>query len=168
MATTYRTRLEAHRVSDLVLLISPDPEDAVFMREIASTLGCQLESASDRYEAELALRRDVFGVVIAERDLQDGDWRDVLRCLERYSYNPLLIVVSRLADERLWAEVLNLGGFDVLAKPFAHEEANRVIDYALISWNRRSERERRATIRDSETRRRPVGSHRRGLAEYGT
>jgi DNA-binding NtrC family response regulator len=168
MATTYRTLLEAHRVSDLVLLISPDPEDAVFMREIVSTLGCQLESASDWHEAELALQRDVFGVVITERDLHDGDWRDVLSCLERYSYNPLLVVVSRLADERLWAEVLNLGGFDVLAKPFAHEEANRVIDYALISWNRRSERERRATIRDSETRRRPVGSHRRGLAEYGT
>jgi DNA-binding NtrC family response regulator len=168
MATTYRTRLEAHRVSDLVLLISPDPEDTIFMREIVSTLGCQLESASDRHEAELALQRDVFGVVIAERDLHDGDWRDVLSCLERYSNSPLLVVVSRLADERLWAEVLNLGGFDVLAKPFAHEEANRVIDYALISWNRRSESERRATIRDSETRRRPVGSHRRGLAEYGT
>jgi DNA-binding NtrC family response regulator len=168
MATTYRTRLEAHRVSDLVLLISPDPEDAVFMREIVSNLGCQLESASDWHEAELALRRDVFGVVIAERDLHDGDWRDVLSCLERYSYSPLLVVVSRLADERLWAEVLNLGGFDVLAKPFAHEEANRVIDYALISWNQRFERERRATIRDSATRRRPVGSHRRGLAAHGT
>jgi DNA-binding NtrC family response regulator len=168
MATTHRTLLEAHRVSDLVLLISPDPEDAVFMREIVSTLGCQLESVSDRHEAELALQRDVFGVIIAERDLHDGNWRDVLSCLERYSYNPLLVVVSRLADERLWAEVLNLGGFDVLAKPFAHEEANRVIDYALNSWNQRFEKERRATIRDSATRRRPVGSHRRGLAEYGT
>jgi DNA-binding NtrC family response regulator len=168
MATTYRTRLEAHRVSDLVLLISPDPEDAVFMREIVSTLGCQLESASDWHEAELALQRDVFRVVIAERDLHDGDWRDVLSCLERQSYSPLLIVVSRLADERLWAEVLNLGGFDVLAKPFAHEEANRVIDLALNSWNRQFERERRATTRDSATRRRPVGSHRRGVAEYGT
>jgi DNA-binding NtrC family response regulator len=155
-------------MSDRVLLISPDPEDAVFMREMVSTLGCQLESASDRHEAELALRRDVFGVVIAERDLQDGDWQDVLSCLERYSYNPLLIVVSRLADERLWAEVLNRGGFDVLAKPLAHEEATRVIGHALNTWSRRFEKEGRATIRDSATRRHPVGSHRRGFAEYGT
>ena len=58
------------------------------MREIVSTLGCQLESAPDRHEAELALRRDVFGVVIAERDLHDGDWRDVLSYLERYSSEP--------------------------------------------------------------------------------
>jgi DNA-binding NtrC family response regulator len=168
MATAYPTPLEAHRVSDLVLLISPDPEDAVFMREVVSTLGCRLEAASDRHGAELALRRDVFGVVIAERDLQDGDWRDVLSCLERYPYNPLLIVVSRLADERLWAEVLNLGGFDVLAKPFAHEEANRVINYALNKWNRQFEKEGRATNRDSATQRRPVGSYHRRLAEYGT
>ena len=138
------------------------------MRKVVSTLGCQLESASDWHEAELALQRDVFGVVIAERDLHDGDWRVVLSCLERQSYGPLLIVVSRLADERLWAEVLNLGGFDVLAKPFAHEEANRVIDHALNTWNQRFEKERRATIRDSATRRRPVASQRRGLAEYGT
>src|ERR1051325_8544738 len=137
MAATYRTLLEAHRVSDRVLLIGPDPEDAVSMREIVSTLGCQLESTSDRHEAELALQRDVFGVVIAERDLPDGDWRDVLSCLERYSYNALLIVVSRLADERLWAEVLNLNGFDVLAKPFALEEASRVIGHALNTWNQR-------------------------------
>jgi DNA-binding response OmpR family regulator len=35
---------------------------------------------------------------------------------------PLLIVSSRLADEHLWAEALNLGVFDVLAKPFQSEE----------------------------------------------
>jgi DNA-binding response OmpR family regulator len=38
----------------------------------------------------------------------------------------LLIVVSRLANESLWAEVLNLGGFDVLALPFDREELERV------------------------------------------
>jgi DNA-binding response OmpR family regulator len=31
---------------------------------------------------------------------------------------PSLIVSSRLADEHLCAEALNLGAFDVLAKPF--------------------------------------------------
>jgi len=41
---------------------------------------------------------------------------------------PLLIVTSRLADERLWAEVLNLGAHDVLAKPFNAEEVVRVLD----------------------------------------
>jgi hypothetical protein len=30
---------------------------------------------------------------------------------------PLLVVTSRLADDRLWWEALNLGGYNVLAKP---------------------------------------------------
>jgi len=39
---------------------------------------------------------------------------------------PLLIVSSRNADERLWAEVLNLGGFDVIATPFDSFEVSFV------------------------------------------
>jgi len=40
---------------------------------------------------------------------------------------PLLIVASRLADEYLWAEALNLGAYDVLAKPFDADEVVRVL-----------------------------------------
>jgi DNA-binding response OmpR family regulator len=38
-----------------------------------------------------------------------------------------LIVTDRAADEALWAEVLNLGGFDVLAQPFDPTEVSRVV-----------------------------------------
>lgn len=43
---------------------------------------------------------------------------------------PQLIVADRLADEALWAEVLNLGRYDVPVMPFAHEEVLRVISMA--------------------------------------
>jgi len=35
--------------------------------------------------------------------------------------------LQRQSDERLWAEVFNLGGSEVLAKPFAEEEVKRVL-----------------------------------------
>jgi hypothetical protein len=41
-------------------------------------------------------------------------------------FPPNFIVFSCLADEFLWAEVLNLGGFDVLMTPFEPEEVLRV------------------------------------------
>jgi DNA-binding response OmpR family regulator len=53
---------------------------------------------------------------------------------------PLLIVTSRLADEHLWAEVLNLGGYDVLMKPFDRLEVLRVISLAWLHWKERRER----------------------------
>ena len=43
---------------------------------------------------------------------------------------PPLVVTSRLADDYLWSEVLNLGGWDVLAKPFRQQEVLYVLDSA--------------------------------------
>jgi DNA-binding response OmpR family regulator len=52
---------------------------------------------------------------------------------------PLLIVTSRLADEQLWAEALNLGAYDVLAKPFDTEEVIRVLSLAWLHWKHEHE-----------------------------
>jgi len=70
-------------------------------------------------------------VVLCEQVFADGDWRDLLRELDAHAPEaPPVIVCSRLADDRLWAEVLNLGGYDVLSKPFASAEVNRVVGMA--------------------------------------
>jgi hypothetical protein len=55
-------------------------------------------------------------------------------------HHPLLIVASRLADEYLWAEVLNLGGHDVLAKPFQGAEVQWVLESAWRIWTNRKKR----------------------------
>jgi DNA-binding response OmpR family regulator len=47
---------------------------------------------------------------------------------------PRLVVTSRLADERLWAEALNLGCHDVLAQPFRANELFPVLSFAWRSW----------------------------------
>ena len=48
---------------------------------------------------------------------------------------PSLIVTSRLADDRLWAEALNLGAWDVLAKPFHVTEVIRSVRSAWQHWH---------------------------------
>ena len=50
---------------------------------------------------------------------------------------PLFIVTSRLADERLWAEALNLGAWDVLAKPYDTDEVIRIVSVARQHWQDR-------------------------------
>lgn len=47
-----------------------------------------------------------------------------------------MIVASRLADERLWAEVLNVGGYDLLVKPFEKDEVAWVVGLAFDQWSR--------------------------------
>jgi len=42
-----------------------------------------------------------------------------------------------MADDALWAEVLNLGGYNVLAKPFDSREVFRVVGNAWLHWKNR-------------------------------
>ena len=73
-------------------------------------------------------------VIVCEREFQDGNWKLLLDEVVRLAKPPRLIVASRFADESLWAEVLNLGGHDVLVTPFDADEVHRVVSYAVDSW----------------------------------
>jgi DNA-binding NtrC family response regulator len=77
-------------------------------------------------------------VVISACRLPDGTWKDILELVMELSHPPNLIVSSRLADERLWAEVLDLGAYDLLATPFQAEEVVPVVSIACDSWRRKS------------------------------
>lgn len=90
------------------------------------------------------LDRDLVRVIVCERGLPDGTWRDVLDLAAWRPYPPPVIVTARLADEYLWAEVLNLGGYDVLAKPLNRDEALRVIGLAWDHWTSRDAHARSA------------------------
>jgi DNA-binding response OmpR family regulator len=70
-------------------------------------------------------------VVLTDSSLPEGEcWKDVLRFAQETSDKLPVIVSSRLADERLWAEVLNLGGYDLLVKPFIATEVRNVVSMA--------------------------------------
>jgi DNA-binding response OmpR family regulator len=125
-----------------LLSISPMDEDHFFLQNIL----CRLQNTPDRSRTFTvsscptlasglaALRKHPFEVVVCERDLPPGSWKDVLDQVTILPDPPSLIVTSRLADAHLWAEALNLGAFDVLAKPFDSAEAMRVVGAAWRAW----------------------------------
>jgi DNA-binding response OmpR family regulator len=71
--------------------------------------------------------------------LSPGSWIDMLDQIALLPDPPFLIVTSRLADERFWAEALNRGAYDVLAKPFDRTEVVRVVSLAWLHWKVRHE-----------------------------
>ena len=76
------------------------------------------------------MRENPAPVIICERDLPDGEWKDVMDGLKLLARPPSVIVISRHADEDLWVAVLTLGGYDVLPKPLEEEETQRAVDSA--------------------------------------
>ena len=84
-----------------------------------------------------ALRQSPIPIVICERDLPGGTWIDLLQQTAVLPQPPYVIVTSRLADHQLWAEALNLGAYDVLAKPFDTQEVIRIVSLAWMHWRER-------------------------------
>ena len=132
------TSTNAPETNRAILFVSPRKEDHVSLREILSHADWEIHDAYRFRKALACLDLNEIGVVITERDLAEHCWQDLLDAVARMCHGPNLIVASRLADERLWAELLNLGGYDLLYTPFEASETIRVISLAWQQWSRRS------------------------------
>jgi DNA-binding response OmpR family regulator len=115
-----------------ILSVSPDENDHNALLEIVDELPFLLTAAWTCQEAARYLDMEPFGVVLCECNLPDGNWVEILNRTTSALEAPLLIVTSRLADVSLWAEVLNLGGYDLLAKPFNRQEVRHVLTSAWV------------------------------------
>jgi CheY-like chemotaxis protein len=145
------------------LLVSPAEEDHDSLEQMFRQQGWILYKTRTLGSALAFLRANPVPVVIAERNLPPGDWVDLLNAIHRLPEPPLPIVTSQLADDYLWAEVLNLGGHDVLAKPFQLPELRWVLGGAwrIMQDNghgRTSRRVGQPSLLRNELRRRAWGT----------
>lgn len=117
------------RRSDFVcaLLVGAEPASRLAMLDIFRNAGWRLYQARDRKRAFEHLESRPVQVVLANAHIPTWPWKTALQDLRRLARPPQLVVTSRLADESLWAEVLNWGAYDVLAEPFHRDEVERVI-----------------------------------------
>lgn len=120
----------------VVVSVSANDEDCASLERILRSGWTVMPSAA--VASALALLRELpIPIVVFDCGVTTGTWGEMLEQLSLLPDPPLLIVTSRLADERLWAEALNLGAWDVLAKPFDTDEAVRVVSGAYRHWQYR-------------------------------
>jgi len=135
--------------------VCQDPVDAIQVLAILSSEGdrqslgdvfvhsnWRLQFVGTLNELRESLKSTQLGVVITDSCLSDCGWKAVLETADRMEGQPSVIVSSRLADDRLWTEVLNLGGFDVLVMPFERAEVLRCVALAWHAWQDRSKLKR--------------------------
>ena len=126
--------VSSYSESVISLAISPFEADLLFLRHMFDDANWKLFTAHTCKEGMAQLDHEQIPIVICEAHLPDGSWKDVLSRLAPILEPPRVIVASNDADERLWSEVLNLGGFDLLTTPFHQVEVGYAIGSAWVDW----------------------------------
>lgn len=129
----------------VVLVVTPDDEAYRRIGSIFQHSNWSLRRARDEGEALQYLRRNVVPVLITEETVDGIGWRELhQKATEFHRPPPRWIVASRLADDPLWQEVLQLGAYNVLPMPFDPREVYWVVSNAWLDWKAESSRRRRA------------------------
>jgi two-component system, NtrC family, response regulator PilR len=113
-----------------VLFVSPRREDATTLSNMLGSLSVPIEYVADLAHARAKIRDGNYPVILTEANLRDGTWLDVLDLAHRVTPRSEVIVTNAAADARFWAEVLNMGAYDLIAQPFATGEVQRILSNA--------------------------------------
>jgi DNA-binding NtrC family response regulator len=120
-----------------VLLVSQARNTRALFTQTFENSNWRLESASTAAEAMLRLRECPMAVVIYEDNEPNPTqepWLYLLEQSRKLAHPPKVIVASRQADDRMWAEVLHQGGYDVLPVPLEAGEVVRTVSMAWLEW----------------------------------
>jgi len=85
-----------------LMAVLPTREDRTALQRIIGPSKGELQWMCTCEEAIDAFRRTSPPIVICDRDLPDGDWRQLWDILARGPKPPMFIVTPRLADDALW------------------------------------------------------------------
>lgn len=111
----------------VIVFVAASADDARAFREIVDPHCWLVVNVPDLIGARAVIDKLRPKLVVCDTEIEGhGSWRDLL---EGHDARPsfALIVVSQHAEEALRADVLNLGGSDVLERPFAVGDVERVI-----------------------------------------
>jgi DNA-binding NtrC family response regulator len=117
----------------MIGLIAGDP-DRTAVNEASHGEHWDVRFTSSCEQAWTMANESMAPVILCDRDLPETAWREAVHSLASLPHRPVVILLSRVADEYLWSEVFRIGGFDILAKPMRVEDVRRAVGMALSYW----------------------------------
>jgi DNA-binding NtrC family response regulator len=122
------------------VLVSNDGDYRRRIGTLFEAHGWRLHCANDLRETRSLLQNRAIPIAVVDGDAASPSWREVMSDLSHLPCRntPRLIVTSCHVDDALWAEVLNLGAYDLLVEPLREKQAGWVIAQALSDWRRQA------------------------------
>lgn len=102
-----------------ILVVDDDPDIRLLLRLELSAEGYSIAEAADGAAALEALDAEPFDVVLLDMMMPILDGWEVLKTIDRATAPPVVVVTALAThDQRHLVDLLELGAFDVVVKPF--------------------------------------------------
>lgn len=100
------------------------------LQRLCTQKGWPLTLADTVASGFAALPRSGSVIVVLDRDLASPDWRPSVRQFASQPNCAGVVLASPVIDDYLWEEVIQQGGYDVVAKPIQDEELIHTLEFA--------------------------------------
>jgi DNA-binding NtrC family response regulator len=100
-----------------ILVASSEIESRRVLKEILEREGYETICVSCISECVDVLASQDVQLIFSEKNLTDGDYRELLRCSKSKKPGVRIVVTSRHADWDEYKEALQAGAFDLIASP---------------------------------------------------
>src|SRR5437867_2549349 len=111
----------------ILLVMAPERQSRVL--QFLANRNLDIFTAGGIEEAQRKLESaSVYDLALVDERLPDGSWRDLLQLLATRTGNCEMVVCATRGDERLWAEVIQCGAFDLVPDPIEKQEVLRIVE----------------------------------------
>ena len=118
-----------------VIALAASEHDRKILTALSGQGPWDVHFADSRVQAWEIVHRFGSPVVLYDRDWPNAEWRTTVHTFASCPQRPCVILMSRVADDYLWQELIRCGGHDLVAKPLRAEDVNRALKLAWSYWN---------------------------------
>ncbi len=113
-----------------LILVTSRAEDVAELNELFHDTPWELAQATELKDACAVLKAASVPILLFDRDAPGPDWKTAIKRLIQARKNACVILISGVADQYLWEEVIHNGGFDLLTRPFRREQLLSALIFA--------------------------------------
>jgi DNA-binding NtrC family response regulator len=104
------------------------------LQAVFRDFGWKLVVAETSASAIARQEKEPLPIILYERELTEGGWRQAVFLFSRLSPRPCVILLSRSSDKNLWDELVRCGGFDLLRNPVDRDAVLRTVRAGWSIW----------------------------------
>ena len=116
----------------LILIVDDEPAICRNCVKILTKMDYEVKSALSGYDALKMLEAEQFDVVVTDLKMSNLGGMEVLRRLKETHPETMVIVITGYASVSSAVEVMKMGAFDYLPKPFTPHELRSVVHQSLL------------------------------------